>query len=251
MSLLRTATPALRAATRRQLPLPDSPPSPLPWRQARPPIAADGGTRVRIRRTGGLTAQYESLSYAEVTTYDGHRGFLLALASVLSHVPNFGDYKSRRISRAVIGVFPPIATDEWRTRTWQHAVDISVDSKSKLFPGGVPIFPLDTPAWMIAEILQFPPEHLSMYLCIPDANLQQGASSYLDPSPADTLALRALGRPPPSADTLQNPRQPVPAACAQRPGATALHIHRHRKLLACAADPSAYHASTRRLHRDS
>ena len=33
-----------------------------------------------------------------------------------------------------------------------------------------------------------------------------------------------------------------------RPGVTALHIHRHRNLLARAADPSAYHASTRRLH---
>ena len=83
--------------------------------------ADDGSTRVRVRPTGGLTAQYQSLTDAEITTYDGHRAFLLALASALSLVPSFGEYKSGRIARAVMGVFPPIAPVEWRTRpkmTW-------------------------------------------------------------------------------------------------------------------------------------
>ena len=212
--------------------------------------AVDGATRVRIRRTGGLAAQYASLTDAEAATYAGHRHFLLALAAALSHVPSFGGYKSKRISRAVMGVFPPIAADEWRTRTWQDIVDISVDSKSKLFPDGEPIFPLDTPAWMVAEILQFPPEHLSMYLCCVDANLQKGASSCPDSLPADSLTPLALGRPLPPAGVLRNPRLSVLAASMPRSLVTALHVHRHQKLLACAADPSAYHTSTRRLHGD-
>ena len=212
--------------------------------------AVDGATRVRIRRTGGLAAQYASLTDAEAATYAGHRHFLLALAAALSHVPSFGGYKSKRISRAVMGVFPPIAADEWRTRTWQDIVDISVDSKSKLFPDGEPIFPLDTPAWMVAEILQFPPEHLSMYLCCVDANLQKGASSCPDSLPADSLTPLALGRPLPPAGVLRNPRRSVLAASMPRSLVTALHVHRHQKLLARAADPSAYHASTRRLHGD-
>ena len=212
--------------------------------------AVDGATRVRVRRTGGLAAQYASLSDDEAAKYAGHRHFLLALAAALSHVPSFGGYKSGRIARAVMGVFPPIATDEWRTRTWQDVVDISVDSKSKLFPDGEPISPLDTPAWMIAEILPFPPEHLSMYLCIADANLQKGASSCPDSLPADSLTPLVLGCPLPPAGALRNPRRSVLAASMPRPGVTALHVHRHRKLLARAADPSAYHASTRRLHGD-
>ena len=79
--------------------------------------AVDGAARVHVRRTGGLAAQYASLSDDEAATYAGHRHFLLALAAALSHVPSFGGYKSGRIARAVMGVFPPIATDEWLTRT--------------------------------------------------------------------------------------------------------------------------------------
>ena len=49
--------------------------------------AVDGATRVRIRRTGGLAAQYASLSDDEAAKYAGHRHFLLALAAALSLVP--------------------------------------------------------------------------------------------------------------------------------------------------------------------
>ena len=177
--------------------------------------AVDGATRVRIRRTGGLEAQYASLSGDEAAKYAGHRHFLLALAAALSLVPSFGGYKFGRIARAVMGVFPPVATDEWRTRTWQDVVDISVDSKLKLFPDGEPISPLVTPAWMIAEILPFPPEHLSMYLCIADANLQKGSSSFPDSLPADSLTPLVLGCPLPPASALQNPRRSVLAASIQ------------------------------------
>ena len=214
------------------------------------PSAVDGATRVRIRRTGGLAAQYAALSDLDATTYIGHRQFLTKLTDALVRLHGFGGYKSKRIARAVMGVFPPIAVDEWRTRTWQHVVDISVDSQSKLFPDGAPIFPLDTPAWMIAEILPFPPEHLSMYLCIIDANLQQGASACPSPLQSDSPMARASDRPSHLADAHRNPRRSTLAACLPRPGVTAQHIHRHRNLLARAADPSAYHLLTRRLHGD-
>ena len=73
--------------------------------------------RVRIRRTGGLAARYASLSDLDVTTYTGHRQFLTKLTDALVRLDGFGDYKSKRIARAVMGVFPPIAVDEWRART--------------------------------------------------------------------------------------------------------------------------------------
>ena len=90
----------------------------------------------------------------------------------------------------VMGVFPPIAYEEWRQRIWQDVVNISADSKSKLFPGGVPLFPLGTPACEIADVLPFPPEHLPMCLCIFDAKLQQGVPLCLVPSAANSSALQ-------------------------------------------------------------
>jgi len=212
--------------------------------------AVDGAMRVRIRRTGGLAARYDALSDLDATTYIGHHRFLTDLTDALVRLHGFGGYKSKRISRAVMGVFPPIAVDEWLTRTWQDVVDISVDSQSKLFPDGVPIFPLDTPAWMIAEILPFPPEHLSMYLCIIDANLQQGASAYPSPLQLNSPPDQALDCPLLMANAHRNHRRSTLAACLPRPGVTAQHINRHQNLLARAADPSAYHLLTRRLHGD-
>ena len=81
------------------------------------PSAADGGTRVRIRWTGGLAAQYESLSDAEVTTCDGHRGFLLELAAAFSRVPSFGNYKSGRPSLPRSGAHAPGSTSSTSAST--------------------------------------------------------------------------------------------------------------------------------------
>ena len=75
-----------------------------------------------------------------------------------------------------MNVFGPIDPGKWRNRTWREILEVAVDVGGHLSVGmgidAAPLFPLRTSTSAIAALLPFPPEFLSMFICIVPSNLQ-------------------------------------------------------------------------------
>ena len=120
-----------------------------------------------------LCARYAHTTDETAPSLHGHRSLVSAVADALEDVPSFGPYKAGRAARALMGVFSPRAKSEWVGCLWSDLVDMSLDEKEHL----VGLFPKGHDVADVAAVLPFPPEHLSMYLCILKGGLWQPSAA--------------------------------------------------------------------------